>query len=409
MYQRFCNLFWLAIALFLAGCGNTTSEAKAPLKGRLLIWHPFQGKEAETLNLILNDYRELYPKVKIVSESVPEEEISEQFIQQAQSSLGPDLMISSYFRLSSLIKAGVLLPLNDYNLDLSTYLPRPILQVTVQDNLYGLPFSLNTQVLCYNRTKVEQPPKTLSEMIKEVQAQRQFALTSNFLETFWGVQIFESKPSSEKEDFTGDFTFDYQAWAAWLEWLQQAKNYPDLILSSDQSTLHQTFGTGKLAYYVCKSEEISELKATLGEDKLGVTILPGAANRPAGPLLLTRAIVFNRASSRATTQLALQLARFLTNAEQQTKLAIQTESLIPANRKVKLDERLSPIQAVLFAQSKTAVGVPLDYVYQFEATEDKYGDLFYNLVLEGVKTPREAAKQLNQVFQEEAVQSREER
>ncbi len=405
MYQRFCNFLLLAIALFLAGCGNTPSKAKAQLQGRLLIWHPFEGKEAETLNLILNDYRELYPKVKIVSESVPEEEISQQFIQQAQSSLGPDLMISSYFRLSSLIKAGVLLPLNDYNLDLSTYLPRPILQVTVQDNLYGLPFSLNTQVLCYNKTKVEQPPKTLPEMIKEVQAKRQIALTSNFLDTFWGVQIFESKPSSE----TRDFTFDYQAWAAWLEWLQQAKNHPDLILSSDQSTLHQTFAAGKLAYYVCRSEEISDLKGTLGEDKLGVTILPGAVNRPAGPLLLTSAIVFNRASSPATTQLALQLARFLTNAEQQTKLAIQTESLIPANRKVKLDERLSPIQAVLFAQSKTAVGVPLDYVYQFEATEDKYGDLFYNLVLEGVKTPREAAKQLNQLFQEEAVQSREEK
>ncbi|MDJ0573586.1 MAG: extracellular solute-binding protein [Xenococcaceae cyanobacterium MO_234.B1] len=400
MYQPFCKILLLAIALFLAGCSNTPSEAKARLQGRLLIWHPFQGKEAETLNLILNDYRELYPKVKIVSESVPEEEISEQFLQQAQSSLGPNLMISSYLSLRPLIKAGVLLPLNDYNLDLSTYFPRSILQVTVQDNLYGLPFSLNTQVLCYNKTKVEQPPKTLPEMRKEVQAKRQIALTSNFLDTFWGVQIFESKPSSEKEDFTGDFTFDSQAWAAWLEWLQQAKNHPDLILSSDQSTLHQTFATGKLAYYVCKSEEISDLKATLGEDKLGVTTLPGATNRPAGPLLFTRAVVFNQASSSATSQLALQLARFLTNAEQQTKLAIQTESLIPANSKVKLDERLSPIQAVLFAQSKTAVAVPLNFVYQFQKATEQDGELFYNLVLEGVMTPREGALELNQLFQD---------
>ena len=114
MYQRFCKILLLAIALFFSGCGNPTSEAKAQLRGRLLIWHPFQGKEAETLNLILDNYRELYPKVKIVSESVPEEEISQQFLQQAQSSLGPDLMISSYISLSILIKAGVLLPIFTY-------------------------------------------------------------------------------------------------------------------------------------------------------------------------------------------------------------------------------------------------------------------------------------------------------
>ena len=406
MWQRFYQIFWLSSLLVISGCYQTRSEVNERGEGRLLLWHPFQGQEAETLKLILDNYRALYPQVKIVSESFPEKEIAEKFTEQAQSSLGPDLMISSsHLELIPLIREGVLLNLNDYHLDLSTYLPRARLQVTLQDNLYGLPFSLSTQVLCYNKTKVEQPPQTLPEVIKEVEAERQFALTSNFVDTFWGVQVFES----ESDMTTRDFVFAPQVWAAWLEWLQQAKNHPDLILAEDRFTLHQAFAEGKLAYYVCKSEEISALKVTLGEDKLGITTLPGITNNPAGPPLLSRALVFNRASSSATIQVALQLARFLTNVEQQTQLAIQTESLIPVNSQVKLDRRLSPIQAILLAQSKTAVAVSLDYLNQFERGLE-YGELFYNLVLEGVITPREAALAFKQKItemssQEEAIRS----
>ena len=420
MARSFFHFLLLAIAFFLAGCGNTVSEAKEDRQGRLLIWHPFQGREAETLNTILDDYRTLYPEVKIVVESISKQTISDEFKHKSQSSLGPDLMISSYFDLIPLIRANTILNLNDYNLDLSTYLPAPIRQVVHKDNLYGLPFSLNTQVLCYNKTKVKQPPTTLPEMIQEVEAEREVGLTSNFVDTLWGVQIFNqqwsSQISEEEQDSSKlnldrqNFSFNTQAWAAWLEWLQQAKRNPYLILADERSTLHQRFAEEKSAYYVCKSEEISHLKETLGQEKLGVTNLPGMVDRPAGPLLFTRAVVFNRASSPTTIKLALQLAQFLTNSEQQTKLAIQTESLIPANREVKLDERLSPIKAVLFSQSKTAVPVSLDYLYQFDKLQEEYGDLFYKLVLEGVMTPQEAALELQQkiaqVVEQDAIQLR---
>ena len=394
MYQRFCHILFLAIAciISISGCSIIQPRFQEEFHGRLLLWHPFEGKEAETLNIILDNYRELYPKIKIISEFFPEDNISEQFRQQSQSGLGPDLMISSYHDLIPLIRAGVLKTLNDYNLDLSIYLPRPLRQVTYQDRLYGLPFSLNTQVLCYNKTKVERPLSTLPEMVAEINAQRQIAQTSNFLDTFWGVQIFRSTPTRNNEE--GEWIFDYQPWANWLEWLRLVKKNPNFILADESSTLDRVFTEGKLAYYICKSEEISDLQKNLGGGKFGVTTLPMAENRAAGPLLFTKAIVFNRISSPNTTKLALQLARFLTNAEQQTILAIETESLIPTNRNVKLDRRLSPIQAVLFAQSKTAVAISLDYVYQYEKADEKYGDLYYNLVMAGEMMPKEAASEL---------------
>ncbi len=412
MYQRVCHILLLAIALFLSGCGNITSEANERLQGRLLFWHPFEGKEAETLKGMLEQYRELYPKVKIVSEFFPEEEINQQFELQSRSGLGPDLMITSYENIIPLIRANALENLNDYNLDLSSYLPRPILQVTLNDNLYGLPFALNTQVLCYNKTKVERPLQTLPEMITEAEAEYQIAVTSNFLDTLWGMEIFRPQSKQTKEDKI----FDPQAWTHWLEWLRYAQKDPHFILSDERSTLDQVFAAGKLAYYVCHSEEISDIQATLGADKLGVTTLPGAGNRAAGPLLYTKALFFNRVSSTSTTKLALELAGFLTNAEQQTKLALETESLIPVNSKVKLDRRLSPIQAVLFAQSKTAVAASLEYVYEFDKADQIYGNLYYSLVMAGEMSAQEAAVELTEKIaeirerlrQEDAMQSGEE-
>ena len=396
MDQRFCRILLLTIALLLSACRTSPPETEEGLQGHLLFWHFFQGKTAEVLNDVLDKYTQLHPKVKIVSESVPAAGISEKFIQQAQSGLGPDLMISTSYDIPLLIEAGILQQLNDYNLDLSIYLPVAIEDISYQDKFYGLPFALITQVLCYNTKKVTQPPTTLSELREEARAGRRVGLTSNFFAAFWGVQIFGGK----QFDAQGRRIFERGGFAEWLEWLKQAQTDPNFILSGDQSYLRKAFAEEKLAYYVCKSDEISDLKAALGEDQLGVALLPGEADRPAGPILESYALVFNRASSPAGMKLALHLAQFLTNVEQETLLALETESGIPVNNQVSIDQRLSPIQAVLVAQSKTAVAIPLDHYdhyYIIQTTAREYGDLFYKRVLAGEMEPSEAAAELTQI------------
>ena len=389
MSIRFCFILLLNLVLFLPGCSSFVTADKR-LQGRLLIWHAFEGKEAETFSNMLDKYQELYPKIKIVDEFFPEAELTKQFTLRSSSGLGPDLMVSSYEEMIHLISAGIVKNLNDYDLDLSNYFPRAISQVTLDNNLYGLPLALSTQVLCYNNTKIKQPLETLPEMISEAKAQTQIAVNSNFLETLWGMELFRL-PSDKTTIRYG--VFEPQAWVNWVKWLRYAQKSPHFILADKNANLAQVFAEGKLAYYVCRSEEISKIQATLGSDKLNVTILPKAGDRNAAPLLYTKAILFNQSSSKSTTRLALQLANFLTNVEQQTKLALETESLIPANRKVTLDKRLSPIQAVLLAQSKQAIAVSLEHVYKYDADEE-YIDLYYGLVMAGEISPEEAADKL---------------
>ena len=98
----------------------------------------------------------------------------------------------------------------------------------------------------------------------------------------------------------------------------------------------------------------------------------------------------NAASTPVQTALALQLARFLTNEAQQSKLARQA-GRVPANAQVRIDPRAAPAVAGFIAQTKTAV--PL------QITPDSLqiflqGNRIYAQTLEGVLEPTEAAREL---------------
>ena len=398
IYYGFYVKLLVIIAVLLSACSSNSPETQSQLSGRILVWHSLEKKEAQVLNTIFNNYTALHPEVKIVTEYLPEANISKSFLQTGKMGLGPDLIISWYQALPDFIDAGIVQSLNDYNLDTSIYLPVALSQVRLQNRLYGLPFAMYTQALCYNKAYVSQPPKTLSGLMQEVRAGRKVALTSNFVDTVWGVPIF----GGQLFDDRGRIILARGGWAEWLEWLKQAKKEPNFILNGERQIIREEFATGELAYYDCVSEQISDLKAALGEEQLGVVPLPGEANRASAPLINTRTLVFNRASAPKSTKLALQLARFLTNVQQQTKLALQTESLVPVNREVELDieidRSLSPIQAAFLAQSQTAVAVPLFDVYRGRGRITKSGENLYNRVLEGEMTSTEAALQLTEII-----------
>ena len=115
----------------------------------------------------------------------------------------------------------------------------------------------------------------------------------------------------------------------------------------------------------------------------------------------TSVLLLSKASSPKNTDLSLQLVQFLTNVRQQTKMILETESQIPINTEVKLDNRLTPIVAALLTQSKTAVAVPLDNLIQSETNAEAqesvrgFGEKIMKQVIEGEMEPSEAAKEFS--------------
>ena len=111
----------------------------------------------------------------------------------------------------------------------------------------------------------------------------------------------------------------------------------------------------------------------------------------------TGIIAFSQASSDKQHELALKLAQFLTNAEQQKRIEAAIP-FIPSNKLVRIDPQLFPIRATLQKQSKNAIAISLD---SMEGTEEivEDGNSLYRQVLAGELSPNTAEAEIKAIIQ----------
>ncbi len=389
----------ITVSCSMQGQEQTKNQLEE-LQGQILVWIEMSTKSdknpKDTDKIAFEDsieeFKGLYPQVQIFVRYFSPEESIELFELHAKRGDGPDMLLAhSSYQIVQLIKNKELRAIDEFEINYSQFSDETIKQVRYKDKTYGLPMYLSTQLLCYNKDKVKQTPKTLQKLIEQARKGYSVGLVSSFAETFWGTGIFGGKLF----DDSGRFALsEGGGWARWMEWLIEAKNEPNFILSKKREVLQQAFVEGKLAYLTCSSQLIPYFIETMGPNKLGVSLLPAEANQPATPLLQVGVSFFNSDSTLNQTRLALKLAKFLSNREQQeqTQAAIH---FIPSNQNVTLNRQLFPLRAMMQDQAKTAVSISLDDLEQLEVIR-KNGNIFYQKMLEGEMTPEQAASKLTQ-------------
>ena len=368
------------------------------LQGAILIWvelpteSSIVGSNKSVFEERIKDFKELNPQIKVFVKYFSPGESLKLFETQAKRGSGPDiLLVNSTPQIIQLIKDQEFRAIDEFEIDYSRFSDEIIKQVRYRDKTYGLPISLSTQLLCYNKNKVKKTPKTLQELIEQARQGYSVGMVSSLAETFWGTGIFGGKLF----DDSGQLALsESEGWLRWMEWLIGSQNEPNFILSKKKEILHQAFVEGKLAYLTCSSDLIPYFIETMGNDKLGVTLLPAKANQPATPLLQVGALFFNRDSTFNQTRVAIKLAMFLSNREQQAQVQAAIH-FIPSNQNVSLNRQLFPLRAIMQDQSRTAVSISLDELELLEVIS-KEGNIFYQKVLEGEMTPEQAASELTQ-------------
>ena len=403
--------FFLVAILFLAACSNSIesqtkkerssfqnqdinqNSASKQFSGNILLWHDETINEAQAQQTVRN-YQQINPDVNIIVEIVRKEELLKRFLQQFRAGLSPNILLVDYDLMFEFIRVNSLMAIDPKIINLGDILPTALTQVTYQDKVYGIPGAIFTQVLCYNKNKVNknQLPQNLDDILSQAKAGYTFGIPSSFQDTFWGIQIF----GGEIFDNQGRFSLKSGSWAAWMTWLQLAKTIPNVILSSSIVALEKSFIEGNLDYFVCDASSIFNLKKALVKDNLGVTILPGQPEHPAGPLLYSKVLVIPNNFSSRQTAITLDFARFITNKQQQQRGAMDIGSFIPPNKTIRLDRRLFPIQATLEEQARNAVAIPLRDIPQAEIIFP-IGETLYQQILEGTISPKEGGEQLLQL------------
>ena len=407
IFTKILAIFLVAL-LFLAACSNSIeyqaqkerssfqnqnidqNSASNQLSGSILLWHDETINQAQAQQTVRN-YQQINPDVNIVVEIVPKEELLKRFLQQFRSGLSPNILLVDYNLMFEFIRINSLMAIDPKIIDLGDILPAALAQVTYEGKVYGIPVAIFTQVLCYDKNTINKDklPKNLDDILNQAKAGYTFGMSSNFQDTFWGIQIFGGKIFDDQ----GRFALKPGSWASWMTWLQSAKNLPNIILSRSIAALEKSFMQGNLDYFVCDAASIFNLKKTLVKDNLGVTILPGGTEYPAGPLLYSKVLVIPNNFSPRQTAITLDFARFITNKQQQQRGAIDVGSFIPPNKTIRLDRRLFPIQATLEEQARNAVAIPLRDIPKAEIIFP-IGETLYQQVLEGTISPKEGGEQL---------------
>ena len=398
------TVFWLAACSDLTG-RHTDIHRQETLRGQLVLWartnelwtESILARFQEEVGEVVVEFTNLYQDVEIVIEFMQEDQLLEEFITQVNRGFGPDLVLTGSRNILVLGQAGVLQDLSDHEIEFAPFRSEALRQVHFQGKVYGWPMFLHTQVLCYDKAKVKTPPTTLTELRLQALTGYSVGMVSDFSHTFWGTQIFGGKLFDPK----GRVVLERdRGWAKWMEWLQATKDDPNFILSPDAPALQKAFIEGRLAYIICDSIWIPTFREALGNQQLGVALLPGEANQPAGPFLEPSVLLFNRVSNRNQTQLALKFAKFLTNVAQQREMVADLPAFIPVNTQVQIDRHLFPIQGVLQKQSRTGITTPLNTHHEIEDFY-RYADNLYQQVLAGEMPADKAADQLARRFNTE--------
>lgn len=396
LYPAICAL--LVLAMILAGCNFRigSSDDGDGFNGPLIFWYSteYLGEQA-AVDSVLKRFQALHPNVKLLTKVFPDDaSLIKEFITATNSGLGPDLLMTYSPNLPTLLEKNLVRSFDKSVTPelLQQFLASALVTLSHDGSLYGLPVALDTQGLYYNTGTVTEPATTLDQLLSQARDGKRVAMGGTFLDGFWGFRAFGAQLI---DPVTGEAALAPGGFVNWLTWLQQARETPNFVFDSDTNALRKAFGEGKYDYYIGTADQLPELSATLGK-RLGVAPLPSGPRGGAAPFLLTKGLLVNAAAAPAQQELAVELATFMTNPEQQLSL-LRNGLYVPAN----LNTRISPGAyadiAAFEAQARggipwTGAGAPIKVLKLFYDT--------YARVVEGQSTPGEAVARLVEQYRE---------
>lgn len=159
----------LLVSAALVGCGKKV-ETPAPVaetkkeSKEITIWSQYQGKDFAPIKQMSEDWAKATGNtVKVVEDKGGFDSI----VAASKSSKGPDVVIGvANDHMGALTKAGIVEAVPSGVMSDSDYITPALTAVTVDGKKMGVPLTLETYALFYNKDLVPTPPKTYDEMVE---------------------------------------------------------------------------------------------------------------------------------------------------------------------------------------------------------------------------------------------------
>ena len=354
----------LALLLTISFFASGSARVSAQDTGSLTLWHGWTGAEADTLNdQIIPAWQEANPGVTIEVLAVPFDQLKNKYQTEVATGGGPDLLIGPADWTGELASADLIKSLDGLVSEeaLGQYVPSAVDALTFDEQLFGLPESIETVALYYNTDLVPTPPASTAELVQmsgEIAAADSgnygFALYSNFYHPAgylfgWGGQIFTEENTS---------AFNTPETISFLSWLSDLAAQPGITFQNDDAAISSLFKEGKAGMVINGPWAVADYQSALGADKVGVAALPVISENgdaPAKPFLGVKQIMVNSNADDDQAALAVKFAEFFTGAEV-GKILADSAGHLPANTGVDVSE--NPIASAFVAQAASSTAMP---------------------------------------------------
>jgi hypothetical protein len=252
--------------------------------------------------------------------------------------------------------------------------------------LAGLPILIQTQVACFNRKRLPNPPTSLEELLSASAQGNTIGLSVDLTNLFWTAGSIGALNALNRAAVGAPLNpEERRSIFNWLAWLQNAGNQRRVTFYGNASSTLQEFKAGRLDWIPCDSVNLPRLRKSLGP-ALGVASLPGGPGGQASPVNRLRVLALGRSSSESGRKRALAFSRFSVNPLVQRSLTLGSQTVLPANRFVQVPVQSSrTLAAIVDSQragerSSTMVNLLQDDDPRIAATQSLIAQLVFGEV-----------------------------
>lgn len=249
----------------LAGCGQSSQTSAEKESKEVVVWSYLMDNEVEELNKIAQEWgKENGKKVKVIKDNSP----FQSFLQAANSSKGPDLVFGlTHNNMGTFQQAGLLSEVPKDFANKEDYVNNTVWDAVSYDGkAYGVPMSMETYALFYNKDKVKEVPKTMEDLVKQAKAYgpsgfqfsvNEFYYGAAFVQSYGGYVFGGSNGTTKVDDIGLANDGAIKAYSYLQDLVQKDKLMPADITSD---IANSSFKSGDAIFYIGGPWDISGFK-----------------------------------------------------------------------------------------------------------------------------------------------------
>jgi arabinogalactan oligomer/maltooligosaccharide transport system substrate-binding protein len=377
----------LLLVAALGGCSSSTGSTTKSGK-HLIVWSHLTKPEITELNKVAQKWAKQTGNTVTVQMDSLDPSKSQQFLQAAKSSKGPDIMYGmAHDNFGTFQKAGLLEPVPSGIIDTSKYVDTSIKAVSYDGKMYAVPMSIETYALFYNTDKVQTVPTTVDDLITQAQKVGLQYDINNFYFSYAfmaanGGYVFKDKGKGALD--ANDIGLGNEGSVKGLQTIQDfVTKYKFMSADIKGDKAKAAFQNGTIGFYISGPWDVSDF--TKAGVKFAVAPLPGGM-----PSFVGVQASFVNSNSKNKTE-DWELMKYL---QENNESVIKAGSRIPALNSTldKPEFKDNKITSAFVQQVKN--GQPMPNIPEMQAVWTPVGNDL-TLLTQGKLTPEAAGKTMH--------------